>query len=114
MRLGAGNDADTVQALGGVNTEPVVVPGGGKAYPGPYVFGFGGEEGGEAEYDRSDRFTATLVSGDGTELNGTLVFDLPDGLDPVSRDSAARLYGWAPTEGAAMRPVTRIRPSRTL
>jgi hypothetical protein len=106
VRLGAGNDADIVQALGEVNTDPVVVNGGGKAYTGLYVFG--GDEGGEAEYDRSDRFTATLVSGDGTELNGTLVFDLPDGLDSVSYDSAARLYGWALTEGMAMRPVTRI------
>ncbi|MGW5351115.1 DUF4232 domain-containing protein [Streptomyces sp. NPDC004031] len=106
VRLGAGNDADIVRTLGEQNTEPLVVPGGGKAYAGLYVFG--ADEGGEAEYDRSDRFTATLVSGDGTELNGTLIFDLPDGLDSVSYDDAARLYGWALTEGMAMRPVTQI------
>lgn len=106
VRLGAGNDADIVRTLGEVSTDPLVVPGGGKAYAGLYVFG--ADEGGEAEYDRSDRFTATLVSGDGTELNGTLIFDLPDGLDSVSYDDAARLYGWALTEGMAMRPVTRI------
>ncbi|MFJ6518200.1 DUF4232 domain-containing protein [Streptomyces filamentosus] len=106
VRLKAGNDAPTVQTLGEPDTEPVVVEGGGKAYAGLYVFG--NDEGGEAEYDQSDRFTATLVAGEGTELSGTLVFDLPDGLDTVSVDDAARVNGWAGTEGLAMRPITQL------
>ncbi|MFF9341067.1 DUF4232 domain-containing protein [Streptomyces sp. NPDC014773] len=106
LRLKAGNDAPIVETLGEPDTEPVVVEGGGKAYAGLYVFG--NDEGGEAEYDRSDRFTATLVAGEGTELRGTLVFDLPDGLDTVSVDEAARVNGWAGTEGLAMRPITRL------
>ncbi|MFF8835681.1 DUF4232 domain-containing protein [Streptomyces sp. NPDC015130] len=106
VRLKAGNDAPIVQTLGEPDSEPVVVEGGGKAYVGLYVFG--NDEGGEAEYDQSDRFTATLVAGEGTELRGTLVFDLPDGLDAVSVDDAARLNGWAGTEGLAMRPITQL------
>ncbi|MEU5217361.1 DUF4232 domain-containing protein [Streptomyces sp. NPDC020807] len=106
VRLKAGNDAPIVETLGEPDTEPVVVAGGGKAYAGLYVFG--NDEGGEAEYDQSDRFTATLVAGEGTELSGTLVFDLPDGLDTVSVDDAARLNGWAGTEGLAMRPITQL------
>ncbi|GHJ92836.1 hypothetical protein SNE510_23550 [Streptomyces sp. NE5-10] len=106
LRLKAGNDAPIVETLGEPDTEPVVVEGGGKAYAGLYVFG--NDEGGEAEYDQSDRFTATLVAGEGTELRGTLVFDLPDGLDTVSVDDAARVNGWAGTEGLAMRPITRL------
>lgn len=106
LRLKAGNDAPIVETLGEPDSEPVVVEGGGKAYAGLYVFG--NDEGGEAEYDQSDRFTATLVAGEGTELAGTLVFDLPDGLDTVSVDDAARLNGWAGTEGLAMRPITQL------
>ncbi|MFD2009539.1 DUF4232 domain-containing protein [Streptomyces narbonensis] len=106
VRLRAGNDAPIVETLGEPDTEPVVVEGGGKAYAGLYVFG--NDEGGEAEYDQSDRFTATLVAGEGTELSGTLVFDLPDGLDTVSVDEAARVNGWAGTEGLAMRPITQL------
>ncbi|MFJ8867759.1 hypothetical protein ACIRD6_18625 [Streptomyces sp. NPDC102473] len=63
---------------------------------------------GEAEYDRSDRFAATLVAGAGTELVGTLVFDPPGGLDSVSHDDAVRVNGWAGTEGLAMRPVNQL------
>ncbi|MEV6164632.1 DUF4232 domain-containing protein [Streptomyces sp. NPDC052052] len=106
VRLGAGNDASTVQTLGEPDTEPVVVEGGGKAYAGLYVFG--NDEGGEAEYDKADRFTATLVAGEGTELNGTLIFDLPHGLSSVSYDDAARVNGWAGTEGLAMRPINLL------
>ncbi|WP_406461606.1 DUF4232 domain-containing protein [Streptomyces sp. NBC_00111] len=106
VRLGAGDDASIVEALEEPDTEPVVVEGGGEAYAGLYVFG--NDEGGEAEYDRSDRFTATLVAGEGTELAGTLVFDLPGGLDSVSYDDAARVNGWAGTEGLAMRPVNQL------
>ncbi|WP_405736188.1 DUF4232 domain-containing protein [Streptomyces sp. NBC_01537] len=106
VRLKAGNDAPIVETLGEPDTEPVVVEGGGKAYAGLYVFG--NDEGGEAEYDQSDRFTATLVAGEGTELSGTLIFDLPDGLDTVSVDDAARLNGWAGTEGLAMRPIIQL------
>ncbi|MEU9205212.1 DUF4232 domain-containing protein [Streptomyces sp. NPDC048332] len=107
VRLAAGNDASTVEALGEPDTEPVVVEGGGgKAYAGLYVFG--NDEGGEAEYDQADRFTATLVAGEGTELRGTLVFDLPDGLGTVSYDDAARVNGWAGTEGLAMRPINQL------
>ncbi|WP_426368079.1 DUF4232 domain-containing protein [Streptomyces sp. E-08] len=106
VRLTAGNDAPIVRPLGEPDTEPVVVEGGGKAYAGLYVFG--NDEGGEAEYDQSDRFTATLVAGEGTELSGTLVFDLPDGLDTVSVDDAARVNGWAGTEGLAMRPINQL------
>ncbi|MEU3692870.1 DUF4232 domain-containing protein [Streptomyces narbonensis] len=106
VRLKAGNDAPIVQTLGEPDSEPVVVEGGGKAYAGLYVFG--NDEGGEAEYDQSDRFTATLVAGEGTELSGTLTFDLPDGLDTVSVDDAARVNGWAGTEGLAMRPITQL------
>ncbi|MEU3430717.1 DUF4232 domain-containing protein [Streptomyces gardneri] len=106
VRLKAGNDAPIVQTLGEPDSEPVVVEGGGKAYAGLYVFG--NDEGGEAEYDQSDRFTATLVAGEGTELSGTLIFDLPDGLDTVSVDDAARVNGWAGTEGLAMRPITQL------
>ncbi|GGR68075.1 DUF4232 domain-containing protein [Streptomyces roseolus] len=106
VRLRAGNSAPIVETLGEPDDEPVVVEGGGKAYAGLYVFG--DDEGGEAEYDRSDRFTATLVAGEGTELSGTLVFDLPDGLGTVSVDDAARVNGWAGTEGLAMRPITRL------
>ncbi|MFB7513214.1 DUF4232 domain-containing protein [Streptomyces sp. NPDC056144] len=106
VRLKAGNDAPIVETLGEPSSEPIVVEGGGKAYAGLYVFG--NDEGGEAEYDQSDRFTATLVAGEGTELSGTLIFDLPDGLDTVSVDDAARLHGWALTEGMAMRPVTQL------
>ncbi|MFE6710848.1 DUF4232 domain-containing protein [Streptomyces sp. NPDC057695] len=106
VRLKAGDDAPTVDPLGEPDTEPVVVEGGGKAYAGLYVFG--NDEGGEARYDQSDRFTATLVAGEGTELRGTLIFDLPDGLDTVSVDDAARVNGWAGTEGLAMRPITQL------
>ncbi len=106
VRLKAGNDAPIVETLGEPDTEPVIVEGGGKAYAGLYVFG--NDEGGEAEYDQSDRFTATLVAGEGTELSGTLIFDLPDGLDTVSVDDAARVNGWAGTEGLAMRPITQL------
>ncbi|MFE5791065.1 DUF4232 domain-containing protein [Streptomyces sp. NPDC056503] len=106
VRLKAGNSAPIVETLGEPDSEPVVVEGGGKAYAGLYVFG--NDEGGEAEYDQSDRFTATLVAGEGTELNGTLVFDLPDGLGTVSVDDAARVNGWAGTEGLAMRPITQL------
>jgi hypothetical protein len=105
-RLKAGNDAPIVETLGEPDTEPVVVEGGGKAYAGLYVFG--NDEGGEAEYAQSDRFTATLVAGEGTELSGTLIFDLPDGLDTVSVDDAARVNGWAGTEGLAMRPIIQL------
>ncbi|MFH8259371.1 DUF4232 domain-containing protein [Streptomyces roseolus] len=106
LRLRAGNSAPVVETLGEPDDEPVVVEGGGKAYAGLYVFG--NDEGGEAEYDQSDRFTATLVAGEGTELSGTLVFDLPEGLGTVSVDDAARVNGWAGTEGLAMRPITRL------
>ncbi|MGA5216863.1 DUF4232 domain-containing protein [Streptomyces cinereoruber] len=106
VRLKAGNDAPIVQPLGEPDSEPVVVEGGGKAYAGLYVFG--NDEGGEAQYDQSDRFTATLVAGEGTELSGTLIFDLPDGLGTVSVDDAARVNGWAGTEGLAMRPINRL------
>ncbi|MFI8370499.1 DUF4232 domain-containing protein [Streptomyces sp. NPDC085466] len=106
LRLKAGNDAPIVETLGEPDSEPVVVEGGGTAYAGLYVFG--NDEGGEAVYDQSDRFTATLVAGEGTELRGTLVFDLPDGLDTVSVDDAARVNGWAGTEGLAMRPITQL------
>ncbi|WEH43122.1 DUF4232 domain-containing protein [Streptomyces sp. NBC_01218] len=106
LRLGAGNDTPTVRTLGEPDTEPVVVEGDGTAYAGLYVFG--NDEGGEAEYDQADRFTATLVAGEGTELNGTLVFDLPDGLASVSYDDAARVNGWAGTEGLAMRPINQL------
>ncbi len=108
LRLTAGNSAPIVETLGEPATEPVVVEGGGKAYAGLYVFG--NHEGGEAEYDQSDRFTATLVAGEGTELAGTLIFDLPDGLATVSVDDAARVNGWAGTEGLAMRPITQLQP----
>ncbi|MFC8505536.1 DUF4232 domain-containing protein [Streptomyces sp. NPDC057411] len=106
VRLTAGNSAPIVEPLGDPDSEPVVVEGGGKAYAGLYVFG--NDEGGEAQYDQSDRFTATLVAGEGTELSGTLVFDLPDGLDTISVDDAARVNGWAGTEGLAMRPITQL------
>lgn len=106
VRLGAGNDAPIVESLGEPDTEPLVVEGGGKAYAGLYVFG--NDEGGEAEYDQADRFTATLVAGEGTELSGTLIFDLPGGLDSVSYDDAARVNGWAGTEGLAMRPINEL------
>ncbi|MGX1267191.1 DUF4232 domain-containing protein [Streptomyces phaeoluteigriseus] len=106
VRLEAGNDAPIVETLAEPDTEPVVVEKGGKAYAGLYVFG--NDEGGEAEYDQSDRFTATLVAGEGTELSGTLIFDLPDGLDTVSVDDAARVNGWAGTEGLAMRPIIQL------
>nr|WSW67709.1 DUF4232 domain-containing protein [Streptomyces sp. NBC_00995] len=106
VRLGAGNSAPTVEPLAEPDTEPVVVEGGGKAYAGLYVFG--NDEGGEAEYDQSTRFTASLVAGEGTELSGTLVFDLPDGLHTVSYDDAARVNGWAGTEGLAMRPISQL------
>ncbi|MFF9840357.1 DUF4232 domain-containing protein [Streptomyces sp. NPDC013740] len=106
VRLTAGNSAPIVEPLGEPDSEPVVVEGGGKAYAGLYVFG--NDEGGEAQYDQSDRFTATLVAGEGTELSGTLVFDLPDGLDTISVDDAARVNGWAGTEGLAMRPITQL------
>ncbi|MFG3191721.1 DUF4232 domain-containing protein [Streptomyces omiyaensis] len=106
LRLEAGDDAPIVETLGEPDSEPVVVEGGGKAYAGLYAFG--NDEGGEAEYDRSDRFTATLVAGEGTELRGTLVFDLPDGLGTISVDDAARVNGWAGTEGLAMRPITQL------
>ncbi|WP_157870008.1 MULTISPECIES: DUF4232 domain-containing protein [unclassified Streptomyces] len=106
VRLKAGNSAPIVETLGEPDTEPVVVEGGGKAYAGLYVFG--NDEGGEAQYDQSDRFTATLVAGEGTELSGTLIFDLPDGLDTVSVDGAARVNGWAGTEGLAMRPINQL------
>jgi len=106
VRLTEGDSAPTVEALGEPDTEPVVVRPGGKAYAGLYVFG--NDEGGEAEYDRSDGFTATLVAGEGTELRGTLAFDLPAGLDTVSVDDAARVNGWAGTEGLAMRPINQL------
>ncbi|MFD9540922.1 DUF4232 domain-containing protein [Streptomyces sp. NPDC060022] len=106
LRLGAGNDASIVETLGEPDTEPVVVEGDGTAYAGLYVFG--NDEGGEAEYDQVDRFTATLVAGEGTELNGTLIFDLPDGLSSVSYDDAARVNGWAGTEGLAMRAINQL------
>ncbi|MFG1811605.1 DUF4232 domain-containing protein [Streptomyces sp. NPDC049040] len=106
VRLGAGNNAPIVDTLGGQDTEPVVVDGGGKAYAGLYVFG--NDEGGEAEYDQADRFTVTLVAGEGTELGGTLVFDLPKGLHSVSYDDAARVNGWAGTEGLAMRAINEL------
>jgi hypothetical protein len=106
VRLGAGDDAPTVESLEEPDTEPVVVEGGGKGYAGLYVFG--NDEGGEAEYDQADRFTATLVAGEGTELSGTLVFHLPRGLRSVSYDDAARVNGWAGTEGLAMRPINQL------
>ncbi|WP_327174148.1 DUF4232 domain-containing protein [Streptomyces sp. NBC_01335] len=106
VRLGAGDDAPAVATLEEPDSEPLVVAGDGKAYAGLYVFG--NDEGGEAEYDQADRFTATLVAGEGTELGGTLVFDLPDGLDSVSYDDAARVNGWAGTEGLAMRPINQL------
>ncbi|WP_326737782.1 DUF4232 domain-containing protein [Streptomyces sp. NBC_01022] len=106
VRLGAGDSAPTVEPLEEPDTEPVVVEGGGKAYAGLYVFG--NDEGGEAEYDQSTRFTATLVAGEGTELSGTLVFGLPGGLRSVSYDDAARVNGWAGTEGLAMRPINQL------
>ncbi|WP_330301754.1 MULTISPECIES: DUF4232 domain-containing protein [unclassified Streptomyces] len=106
VRLGAGNNAPIVKSLEEPDTEPLVVEGGGKAYAGLYIFG--NDEGGEAEYDQADRFTATLVAGEGTELSGTLLFDLPDGLDSVSYDDAARVNGWAGTEGLAMRPINQL------
>ncbi|MFE0647002.1 DUF4232 domain-containing protein [Streptomyces sp. NPDC059534] len=106
VRLGAGNSAPIVETLGKPDTEPLVVEGGGKAYTGLYVFG--NDEGGEAQYDQAKRFTATLVAGEGTELGGTLVFELPDGLDSVSYDNAARVNGWAGTEGLAMRPINQL------
>ncbi|GGY87930.1 DUF4232 domain-containing protein [Streptomyces nitrosporeus] len=106
VRLGAGDDASVVETLGEPDTEPVVVEGDGTAYAGLYVFG--NDEGGEAEYDRADRFTATLVAGEGTELNGTLVFGLPGGLSSVSYDDAARVNGWAGTEGLAMRAINEL------
>ncbi|MFI6610722.1 DUF4232 domain-containing protein [Streptomyces sp. NBC_01336] len=106
VRLGAGNSAPTVENLEEPDTEPLVVEGGGKAYAGLYIFG--NDEGGEAEYDQSARFTASLVAGEGTELSGTLVFDLPDGLHTVSYDDAARVNGWAGTEGLAMRPINQL------
>ncbi|WP_329121034.1 DUF4232 domain-containing protein [Streptomyces sp. NBC_01465] len=106
LRLGAGNTADIVETLGEPDSEPVIVEGGGKAYAGLYIFG--NDEGGEAEYDQSDRFTATLVAHDGTEWGGTLIFDLPGKLKSVSYDKAARVNGWAGTEGLAMRPITML------
>ncbi|MFE9092868.1 DUF4232 domain-containing protein [Streptomyces sp. NPDC007264] len=106
VRLKAGNDAPIVETLGEPDTEPVVVEGGGKAYAGLYVFG--SDEGGEAEYDQSDRFTATLVAGDGTERAGTLIFDLPDDLKTVSVDDAARVDGWGGAEGLVMRPINLL------
>lgn len=106
VRLGAGNDASVVETLGEPDIEPVVVEVNGRAYAGLYVFG--NDEGGEAEYDQADRFTATLVAGEATELNGTLVFDLPDGLTSVSYDDAARVNGWAGTEGLAMRAINQL------
>ncbi|WP_393059614.1 DUF4232 domain-containing protein [Streptomyces sp. LN549] len=106
VRLGAGNSEPTVEPLEEPDTEPVVVEAGGKAYAGLYVFG--NDEGGEAEYDQSTRFTATLVAGEGTELSGTLVFGLPGGLRSVSYDDAARVNGWAGTEGLAMRPINQL------
>ncbi|MCX5401620.1 DUF4232 domain-containing protein [Streptomyces sp. NBC_00102] len=106
IRLGSGSDAPTVQGLVEPDSEPLVVAGGGKAYAGLYVFG--NDEGGEAEYDQSDRFTATLVAGEGTELSGVLLFDLPGGLRSVSYDDAARVNGWAGTEGLAMRAINQL------
>ncbi|MFJ2094623.1 DUF4232 domain-containing protein [Streptomyces sp. NPDC087901] len=106
VRLGAGDSAPTVEPLEEPDTEPVVVEAGGKAYAGLYVFG--NDEGGEAEYDQATRFTATLVAGEGTELSGTLTFDLPGGLRSVSYDDAARVNGWAGTEGLAMRPINQL------
>ncbi|MFI8962692.1 DUF4232 domain-containing protein [Streptomyces sp. NPDC053493] len=106
VRLTDDNSDPIVEALGEPDTEPVVVQPGGKAYAGLYVFG--NDEGGEATYDRSDGFTATLVAGEGTELSGTLAFELPRGLDTVSVDDAARVNGWAGTEGLAMRPINQL------
>ena len=106
VRLGAGNDASTVETLGEPDTEPVVVEGDGTAYAG--LYDFGNDEGGEAQYDQSDRFTATLVAGEGTELGGTLLFDLPGRLDSVSYDDAARVTGWGGTEGLVMRPINQL------
>lgn len=106
VRLGTGDDASIVETLEEPDTEPLVVEAGGKAYAGLYIFG--NDEGGEAEYDQSARFTATLVAGEGTELNGKLAFDLPDGLHTVSYDDAARVNGWAGTEGLAMRPINQL------
>ncbi|MGX1480381.1 UNVERIFIED_CONTAM: hypothetical protein RKD50_009189 [Streptomyces canus] len=34
--------------------------------------------------------------------------DQPDGLDTVSVDDAARVNGWAGTEGLAMRPIIQL------
>ncbi|MET7643525.1 DUF4232 domain-containing protein [Streptomyces sp. NPDC005426] len=106
VRLGAGAEAPIVERLVEPDTEPLVVAGGGKAYAGLYVFG--NDEGGEAEYDQAEVFTATLVAGEGTELAGTLLFDLPDGLRSVSYDEAARVNGWAGTEGLAMRAINQL------
>ncbi|MGW0857227.1 DUF4232 domain-containing protein [Streptomyces sp. NPDC002690] len=106
VRLGSGSDDPSVEPLVGPDTQPLVVAGGGKAYAGLYVFG--NDEGGEAEYDQSHRFTATLVAGEGTELSGILLFDLPDGLRSVSWDDAARVNGWAGTEGLAMRAINQL------
>ncbi|MGW6202350.1 DUF4232 domain-containing protein [Streptomyces sp. NPDC055089] len=106
VRLGTGDDASIVETLEEPDTEPLVVEAGGKAYAGLYVFG--NDEGGEAEYDQSARFNVTLVAGEGTELSGKLAFDLPDGLHTVSYDDAARVNGWAGTEGLAMRPINQL------
>lgn len=106
VRLGAGDNAPIVKTLEEPDTEPLVVEGGGKAYAGLYIFG--NDEGGEAQYDQADRFTATLVAGEGTELGGTLIFDLPNGLHSVSYDDAARVNGWAGTEGLAMRAINEL------
>lgn len=106
VRLGSGSDDPTVAPLVGPDPEPLVLSGAEKAYAGLYVFG--NDEGGEAEYDQAHRFTATLVAGEGTELNGTLLFDLPDGLRSVSYDDAARVNGWAGTEGLAMRAINQL------
>lgn len=106
VRLGTGDDASIVETLEEPDTEPLVVEAGGKAYAGLYIFG--NDEGGEAEYDQSARFSATLVAGEGTELSGKLAFDLPDGLHTVSYDDAARVNGWAGTEGLAMRPINQL------
>lgn len=106
VRLGTGDDASIVETLEEPDTEPLVVEAGSKAYAGLYIFG--NDEGGEAEYDQSARFTATLVAGEGTELNGKLAFDLPVGLHTVSYDDAARVNGWAGTEGLAMRPINQL------
>ncbi|MFD6426660.1 DUF4232 domain-containing protein [Streptomyces sp. NPDC060198] len=106
VRLGSGSADPSVEPLVGPDSQPLVVAGGGKAYAGLYVFG--NDEGGEAEYDQSHRFTATLVAGEGTELSGFLLFDLPDGLRSVSYDDAARVNGWAGTEGLAMRAINQL------